>query len=78
MINSQIVVQGHDIVVEKLSWIDRELRVGVFQDARPPRRLWVLLDMRSINGVPCAIGVGVIGTGKVRWRAGPLAQRLDN
>ena len=31
---------------------------------------------RSINGVPCAIGAGVIGTAKVRWRT--AAQRLGN
>ena len=32
--------------------------------------------MRSINRVPCAIGAGVIGTAKVRWRT--AAQRPGN
>ena len=31
------------------------------------------LRMRSINRVPCAIGAGVIGTEKARWRT--AAQR---
>ncbi|MDB5744956.1 MAG: family transposase [Polaromonas sp.] len=43
MTNSRTVVQGQDIVAEELSWIDRELHEGVFQDARLLRRLRVLL-----------------------------------
>lgn len=43
MTNSRTVVQGQDIVAEQLSWIDRELHEGVFQDARLLRRLRVLL-----------------------------------
>ena len=35
-----------------------------------------LYRKRSINRVPCAIGAGVIGTAKVRWRT--AAQRLGS
>ena len=40
------------------------------------KRQWFDLRMRSINRVPCAIGAGVIGTAKVRWRT--AAQRPGN
>ncbi|MDB5929201.1 MAG: transposase [Polaromonas sp.] len=43
MINSRTVVQGQDIVAKELSWIDRELHEGAFQDARLLQRLRVLL-----------------------------------
>ena len=33
-----------------------------------------LFRMRSINRVPCALGAGVMGRAKVRWRT--AAQRL--